>query len=35
VIGSYYAAEYFRVWRPRRLGGIPAQRAVVPPDEPA
>jgi len=35
VIGSYYAAEYFRVWRPRRLGAISAQRATVPPDEPA
>jgi High-affinity Fe2+/Pb2+ permease len=35
VIGSYYAAEYFRVWRPRRRGGLVAQRAAVPPDEPA
>ena len=31
VIGSYYAAEYLRVWRPRRRGEIPAQRATTEP----
>lgn len=31
VIGSYYAAEYLRVWRPRRHGETPAQRATTVP----
>jgi high-affinity iron transporter len=31
VIGSYYSAEYLRVWRPRRRGEIPAQRPESPP----
>jgi high-affinity iron transporter len=31
VIGSYYAAEYLRVWRPRRRGETQAQRATTPP----
>jgi len=35
VIGSYYAAEYLRVWRPRRRGEIYAQRAVTPPEVPS
>jgi high-affinity iron transporter len=31
VIGSYYAAEYFRVWRPRKRGELQAHRATMPP----
>jgi high-affinity iron transporter len=35
VIGSYVAAQYLRVWRPRRRGREAAERAVVPPSRPA
>jgi len=35
VIGSYFAAEYVRVWRPRQRGQAPARRAEVPPNQPA
>jgi high-affinity iron transporter len=35
VIGSYFGAEYLRVWRPRSRGEMPAQRAIVPPTEQA
>ncbi len=31
VLGSYFAAQYVRVWRPRRRGQRAAQRAVAPP----
>ncbi|HVN80316.1 MAG TPA: FTR1 family protein [Terriglobia bacterium] len=31
VIGSYFAAEYLRVWRPRSRGETPAQRATTVP----
>jgi high-affinity iron transporter len=31
VLGSYVAAQYLRVWRPRRSGGQPAQVARRPP----
>ena len=31
VIGSYFGAEYLRVWRPRRRGAQPAQRSTTPP----
>ncbi len=31
VLGSYFAAQYVRVWRPRRKGQRVAQRAVTPP----
>ena len=31
VIGSYFGAEYFRVWRPRSRGEKSAQRPEVPP----
>jgi high-affinity iron transporter len=31
VLGSYFAAQYLRVWRPRRRGGRAAQRAVAAP----
>ncbi len=31
VIGSYVAAQYVRVWRPRQRGGAAATRAVQPP----
>lgn len=31
VIGSYYSAEYLRVWRPRSRGEQPAERATLPP----
>jgi high-affinity iron transporter len=30
VVGSYLAAQYVRVWRPRRRGGREAQVAVAP-----
>ena len=33
VIGSYYAAEYLKVRRPRRRGAQPAVRATAPPVE--
>ena len=26
VIGSYFLAQYLKVWRPRRLGQTPARR---------
>jgi high-affinity iron transporter len=32
VVGSYLAAQYVRVWRPRRRGGREAQVAVAPPE---
>ncbi len=35
VIGSYVAAEYMRVWRPRWKGQAAAQRAERPPSRPA
>jgi high-affinity iron transporter len=35
VVGSYFAAQYVRVWRPRRLGGRSAQVAERPPTQPA
>jgi high-affinity iron transporter len=31
VLGSYYGAEYLRVWRPQRQGETPAQRPETPP----
>jgi high-affinity iron transporter len=31
VLGSYFAAQYIRVWRPRRRGERAAQRAEAPP----
>src|ERR1700729_4065470 len=34
VIGSYVAAQYLRVWRPRRRGRQPAHIAVAPPERP-
>jgi high-affinity iron transporter len=33
VLGSYVAAQYLRVWRPRRRGARPAQRAERPPSQ--
>jgi high-affinity iron transporter len=35
VLGSYVAAQYLRVWRPRRRGERPARRAVTPPAAPS
>jgi len=35
VIGSYLAAQYLRVWRPRRRGQHTAQPARTPPERPA
>lgn len=35
VLGSYVAAQYLRVWRPRRRGQQPARRAERIPDRPA
>jgi high-affinity iron transporter len=35
VLGSYFAAQYVRVWRPRRHGQRAAMRATRPPAEPA
>jgi high-affinity iron transporter len=32
VLGSYVAAQYMRVWRPRRRGQQAARRAEVPPE---
>jgi len=32
VIGSYFLAQYLKVWRPRRLGQTPAQRPDAPPE---
>jgi high-affinity iron transporter len=34
VIGSYLAAQYVRVWRPRRRGMQPAQFGQMPPEQP-
>ena len=34
VLGSYAAAQYFRVWRPRRRGEKPAEKAERPPSLP-
>ena len=31
VLGSYVAAQYLRVWRPRRGGGVAARRSDAPP----
>jgi high-affinity iron transporter len=35
VVGSYLAAQYVRVWRPRRQGRRPARFAQRIPDRPA
>jgi high-affinity iron transporter len=35
VLGSYFGAQYLRVWRPRRRGERAAQRAVQAPERPA
>ncbi len=35
VIGSYVAAQYLRVWRPRRRGRQPAHVAAAPPERAA
>ncbi len=35
VVGSYFAAQYVRVWRPRRRGGEAAAVAARPPLRPA
>jgi len=35
VAGSYFGAEYFRVWRPRSRAETPAQRSEIPPTMPA
>jgi high-affinity iron transporter len=35
VLGSYLAAQYFRVWRPRRAGVRAARLADAPPELPA
>jgi len=35
VLGSYFLAQYLRVWRPRRRGLQAAQRAELPPEQPA
>jgi high-affinity iron transporter len=35
VIGSYFLAQYLRVWRPRRRGLQAARRAEHPPEQPA
>ncbi len=32
VLGSYVAAQYVRVWRPRRRGQAVARRASAPPE---
>jgi high-affinity iron transporter len=34
VLGSYIAAQYLRVWRPRRRGQQAARRAELPPEPP-
>jgi high-affinity iron transporter len=31
VLGSYFGAQYMRVWRPRRRGQVVARRATTPP----
>jgi hypothetical protein len=35
VLGSYFGAQYLRVWRPRRRGEQVAQRATALPQQPA
>jgi high-affinity iron transporter len=35
VVGSYVAAQYMRVWRPRKRGLAAAQRPEAPPERPA
>jgi high-affinity iron transporter len=35
VLGSYFAAQYLRVWRPRRHGRQAAKRAATPPEQAA
>jgi high-affinity iron transporter len=35
VIGSYFGAQYLRVWRPRRKGETPAYRPTTPPSTPS
>jgi high-affinity iron transporter len=35
VLGSYVAAQYLRVWRPRRRGQAPAAAATAAPTRPA
>jgi hypothetical protein len=35
VVGSYFGAQYVRVWRPRRRGQKAARIAEQPPDAPA
>jgi high-affinity iron transporter len=35
VVGSYFAAQYMRVWRPRRRGRVSAAFATAPPVEAA
>ena len=35
VIGSYLAAQYLRVWRPRKRGQQAAHLATTPPERPA
>jgi high-affinity iron transporter len=35
VLGSYVAAQYMRVWRPRRRGQRVAVRSEQPPEQPA
>jgi high-affinity iron transporter len=32
VLGSYAAAQYLRVWRPKRRGGVVAEPAQRPPE---
>jgi high-affinity iron transporter len=34
VLGSYFAAQWLRVWRPRRRGQAPARLAERPPAAP-
>ena len=35
VVGSYFGAQYVRVWRPRRRGRQAARLAEQPPEGPA
>jgi high-affinity iron transporter len=35
VVGSYFGAQYLRVWRPRRRGRSAARLAEQPPEAPA
>ena len=32
VVGSYFGAQYLRVWRPRRQGRLTARVATQPPE---